>query len=80
MAATPEPTGQGPILEPSDILGVVQRTLLELHGYCGQAPQHVNRDECMKALEKMAHWLGYFPPLPAPPAHANDADSKRRAN
>lgn len=57
-------TTEGPVLGAEDVLGVVQRTLHQLHGYCAQPPYAVDRDVCLHALQKAAYWLGHLPPLP----------------
>ena len=38
MADAQDSSGQGPILTPVDILGVIQRAMTDLHAYCGQPP------------------------------------------
>lgn len=66
-------TNQGPVLGPVDILGIIQRGASDLHAYCAQPWQHVDRDVCLGVLEHMARMLGHLPPM----QKAQDKESER---
>ena len=53
-------------LTTNDILGIVQRGLMELHGYCGQHPQDVDPHVCMQYLERMASFVHKLPTMHVP--------------
>ncbi len=55
MAEQPQPPI---ILSSSDILGIIQRSLMELHSYCGQQPENVDPQVCMAVLERTAGFVG----------------------
>lgn len=76
MAVDDQSTANGPILGPADILGVIQRSAADLHAYCAQPWQHVDREVCLQVLGHMAKTLGFLPPQPR-----QDAEPERaRAN
>ena len=80
MADTDQSTSQGPDLAPVDVLGVIQRTLTDLHGYCSQHPTRVDPQVCMQALERVAGFVGWLPPtqqMPAPQAGQAPAKGAR---
>ncbi len=56
-------TNQGPVLGPNDILGIIQRGAADLHAYCAQPWQNVDRDVCLQVLEHLARMLGHLPPM-----------------
>lgn len=56
-------------LTSNDILGIIQRSLMELHSYCGQPPHNVDPQVCMQVLERTASFVGR---LVQPIAAGND--------
>lgn len=77
MAQEKEPTDSGPILGPADILGIIQRGAADLHAYCAQPWQNVDRDVCLQVLEHCARMLGHLSPM----QKAQDKEPERaRAN
>jgi len=64
-------------LTTNDMLGIIQRQLAELNAYCGQAPHHVDRDVCMKYLERIASFVVQIPPAHVPSSENDDAPSMR---
>lgn len=76
MPDTPTPIN----LTANDILGIIQRGLMELHAYCGQVPQNVDPQVCMHVLERMASFVGQLvQPIAAANDHPDDAP-RGRAN
>ena len=74
MADTPDPQEFPMTLTTNDILGIIQRGLMELHGYCGQHPHNVDRSICLAALERVAQFVGQLPPPPMAAANGNQQD------
>lgn len=54
MADEPSPMH----LTPSNILGIIQRSLSELNAYCNQHPSQVDPHVCMRYLEETGIWVG----------------------
>ncbi len=74
MAEQPQPPI---ILSSSDILGIIQRSLMELHSYCGQTPDNVDPQVCMAVLERTAGFVGR---LVHQVGAANDKPDEARVN
>lgn len=68
------------LLTPSNIVGIMQRSLLELNAYLGQAPQNIDLNAVMNALNDIATWVNRMPaPNTYMPPDATGAE-KRAAN
>ena len=74
MAEQPQPPI---ILSSNDILGIIQRSLMELHAYCGQPPENVDPQVCMTVLERTASFVGR---LVQQVGAANDKPDEARVN
>ncbi len=44
-------------LTPSDVLGMVQRALTDMHGYLGQHPMQVDVNQCFAHMDAMKQRL-----------------------
>jgi len=69
-------------LTASNMVGIIQRNLMELHAYLTQPAQTVDRMVCLRALEDCAKWVSRLPDnsgIQVPPAD-NGKQAKARAN
>ncbi len=67
-------------LTTNDILGIIQRALMELHVYCGQTPGDVNPAVCMAYLERTAQFVGQLPSHQRSSNAGKGAEAPARAN
>lgn len=66
-----------PPLTPNNILGIVQRSMVELNAYMSQPPHMVDRAVCLGAIEDIVKWVGCLPPITAfqPPPNGVKPDA-----
>ena len=67
-------------LTPHNILGIIQRDLMELHAYLNRPPHEVDLDGVMAHLNNIAGWVNRLPPRNTYMAPEATGAEKRAAN